>query len=76
MLDGIHIPLKLADREAPAAPALSARGHIHGVGAARHEAAPGKHLIRYTLDRLIPCILCLHSSFQIIKSLRGQATSA
>ncbi len=48
MLDGIHIPLKLADREAPAAPALSARGHIHGVGAARHEAAPGKHLIRNT----------------------------
>ncbi len=44
MLDG-----QGADREAPARPALSTtRGDSHGVDAARHEAAPGKHLIRNT----------------------------
>ncbi len=37
-----------ADREAPAVAALSARGDSHGVAAARHEAASGKHLARYT----------------------------
>ena len=46
MLDGIHIPLKFADREAPARPALlTTRVDIHGVGAARHEALSCKHLL-------------------------------
>ena len=36
-----------ADREAPAVPALrTIRVYIHGVGAAGHEAAAGKHLFR------------------------------
>ncbi len=44
MLDG-----QGADREAPARPALSTtRGDSHGVDAARHEAAPGKHNVLIT----------------------------
>ena len=36
-----------SDREASAVPALrTTRVYIHGVGAAGHEAASGKHLLR------------------------------
>ncbi len=67
------LPGQGADRVAPAILALSVRGDIHGVGAARHEAAPGKHLVRYTRDCIIVCISCLNNSFHIIKGLRRQA---
>ncbi len=57
-----------ADRVAPAVKVIfmsCSRGFIHGVGAARHEAAPGKHLLWNTTRRT-------HINLHIVRSLRSQ----